>query len=73
MHDKTDDLEGIFSENKVSVKTRITPQLLRLTWTGFPMYYSSNHGWGYLVPKLDAADNALLEEIENEQIKYPYE
>lgn len=29
---------------------RITPKLMALTWDGFPLHYSEQHGWGYLVP-----------------------
>nr|XP_054756304.1 DNA polymerase subunit gamma-1-like [Lytechinus pictus] len=34
----------------ISSQTRITPKLLRLTWDGYPLHYTSKHGWGYLVP-----------------------
>jgi DNA polymerase gamma 1 len=29
---------------------RVTPKLMALTWDGFPLHYSEQHGWGYLVP-----------------------
>ena len=59
----------MFGENAISVKTRVTSKLLRLTWNGFPLYFSENHGWGYLVPKLGVDK----EEIKNETINFPYE
>uniref|UniRef100_A0A8D1ID79 DNA polymerase subunit gamma-1 n=2 Tax=Sus scrofa TaxID=9823 RepID=A0A8D1ID79_PIG len=34
----------------LSLQMRITPKLMALTWDGFPLHYSEQHGWGYLVP-----------------------
>lgn len=34
----------------VSSQVRVAPKLLKLTWDGYPVYYSDVHGWGYLVP-----------------------
>nr|XP_055048517.1 DNA polymerase subunit gamma-1 [Misgurnus anguillicaudatus] len=34
----------------ISVQMRVTPKLMGLTWDGYPLHYSSKHGWGYLVP-----------------------
>lgn len=36
---------------KISTLMRVSPKLLRLVWDGFPVHYSEEHGWGYLVPK----------------------
>nr|CAB3265007.1 DNA polymerase subunit gamma-1-like [Phallusia mammillata] len=33
----------------LSVLTRATPKLLRLTWMGFPLHFVDKLGWGYLV------------------------
>jgi len=33
----------------LTTKTRVTPNLLRLTWNGFPLHYHSKLGWGFLV------------------------
>ena len=34
----------------VSAQCRVGPSLLRMSWDGYPLYYHSRHGWGYLVP-----------------------
>lgn len=69
MHEKSSNNEEVASENTISVKGRITPKLLRLMWNGFPLFHSVLHGWGYLIPKL----GVRMEDIQNEEKKYPYE
>uniref|UniRef100_A0A3P8XBD4 DNA polymerase subunit gamma-1 n=1 Tax=Esox lucius TaxID=8010 RepID=A0A3P8XBD4_ESOLU len=34
----------------LSLAMRVTPKLMGLTWDGFPLHYTEQHGWGYLVP-----------------------
>ncbi|OAL44509.1 hypothetical protein IQ07DRAFT_521893 [Pyrenochaeta sp. DS3sAY3a] len=34
----------------LTVRTRITPILLKLAWDGFPLVWSDKHGWTYQVP-----------------------
>ncbi|XP_028920802.1 DNA polymerase subunit gamma-1 isoform X1 [Ornithorhynchus anatinus] len=34
----------------ISLQMQVTPKLMALTWDGFPVHYSGQHGWGYLVP-----------------------
>uniref|UniRef100_A0A8C7CWS3 DNA polymerase subunit gamma-1 n=1 Tax=Oncorhynchus kisutch TaxID=8019 RepID=A0A8C7CWS3_ONCKI len=34
----------------ISLAMRVTPKLMGLTWDGFPLHYTEQHGWGYLVP-----------------------
>ncbi|XP_016384061.1 DNA polymerase subunit gamma-1 [Sinocyclocheilus rhinocerous] len=34
----------------ISLQMRVTPKLMGLTWDGFPLHYTDQHGWGYLVP-----------------------
>ena len=34
----------------VSPQARISPVLLRMTWDGYPLFFSNKYGWGYLVP-----------------------
>lgn len=34
----------------ISLQMRVTPKLMGLTWDGFPLRYTDQHGWGYLVP-----------------------
>lgn len=61
---------------EVTVRSRIAPLLLRLSWSGFPLVYSREHGWTFRVPAdskfqtrwtpvsfYDPADNALSEAV----------
>uniref|UniRef100_A0A672P025 DNA polymerase subunit gamma-1 n=1 Tax=Sinocyclocheilus grahami TaxID=75366 RepID=A0A672P025_SINGR len=45
----------------ISLQMRVTPKLMGLTWDGFPLHYTDQHGWGYLVPgrreNLDTSEN----------------
>lgn len=34
----------------LSVRTRIAPLLLRLSWDGYPLYWSDKYGWTFRVP-----------------------
>ncbi|XP_036398032.1 DNA polymerase subunit gamma-1 [Megalops cyprinoides] len=34
----------------ISLQMRVTPKLMGLQWDGFPLHYTEQHGWGYLVP-----------------------
>lgn len=34
----------------LTLAKRITPKLLKLTWDGYPLYFTEKHGWGYVVP-----------------------
>ncbi|KPP67359.1 DNA polymerase subunit gamma-1-like, partial [Scleropages formosus] len=36
--------------NLISLQMRVTPKLMGLTWDGFPLHHTEEHGWGYLVP-----------------------
>ncbi|CAD5121345.1 DgyrCDS9868 [Dimorphilus gyrociliatus] len=58
--------------SNISTLRRITPKLLRLTWDGFPLHYSSSHGWGYLVPKEEFLLGESLEgEILEDECHFP--
>ncbi|KAJ2256930.1 DNA-directed DNA polymerase gamma mip1 [Coemansia sp. RSA 455] len=35
---------------QITVRTRVAPYLLKLKWLGYPLYYSSLHGWTFRVP-----------------------
>lgn len=39
----------------LTIKTQITALLLRLTWLGYPVYRTKEHGWVYRVPTQEAA------------------
>lgn len=40
---------------EVSLQTRVTPKLLRLTWDGIPLHYDHALRWGILLPGRDPA------------------
>jgi DNA polymerase gamma 1 len=50
--------KGLFptstADINLTVRTRITPLLLRLSWDGYPLFWSDKHGWTYRVPRGDA-------------------
>ena len=59
---------------EITVRNRISPLLLRLSWLGWPLFHSREHGWTFRVPSdtgfktrfatvnfYDPADNALAE------------
>jgi len=58
----------------ITVRTRVAPLLLRLSWLGWPLFHSREHGWTFRVPNTaefttrlaplefhDPADDKLLE------------
>ncbi|ROW12575.1 hypothetical protein VMCG_00078 [Cytospora schulzeri] len=34
----------------ITVRTRVAPLLLKLSWSGHPLYWSDEHGWTFRVP-----------------------
>lgn len=56
---KTDDGE-VQRELNLSVRTRITPLLLRLKWEGFPLIWTESAGWCFKVPNEDEIVDRLL-------------
>ncbi|KAM9311357.1 DNA polymerase subunit gamma-1 [Gastrophryne carolinensis] len=60
---KLEDPDWVPGPSLISIQMRLTPKLMRLTWDGFPLYFSEKHGWGYLVP--GRKDN-LLESQEDD-------
>lgn len=46
--------KDLFAKNDapmtLTVRTRLTPILLRLAWDGYPLVWSNTHGWTYRVP-----------------------
>lgn len=39
----------------LTVRTRITPILLRLAWDDYPLFWSNTYGWTYRVPMADVS------------------
>lgn len=57
-------LEGFESgATEISPSKRVASKVLRLTWRGFPLYYSFSRGWGYLKLDFDEFD------VENSRLK----
>lgn len=47
-------------ELNLTVRTRITPLLLRLKWEGYPLIWTDSAGWCFKVPNEDEAGDAML-------------
>ena len=45
-----DDQDGLLGPSDISTSAQVVPKLLKLTWDGYPLHYSRQLGWGYLVP-----------------------
>src|ERR1700709_2830948 len=49
--------KDLFQKNdapmSITVRTRIAPLLLRLSWDGYPLVWSDSHGFVYRVPLAD--------------------
>jgi DNA polymerase gamma 1 len=47
--------KDLFAKNdapiNITVRTRVAPILLRLSWDGYPLVWSDKHAWTYQVPK----------------------
>ncbi|KAJ5629736.1 hypothetical protein N7528_003393 [Penicillium herquei] len=39
------------AEINLTVRTRIAPVLLKLSWDGYPLFWSDKHGWTFRVPR----------------------
>jgi hypothetical protein len=46
---KSDDPEWQPTPSLITTRTRVTPNLLRLTWKGYPMHHHEKLGWGFLM------------------------
>lgn len=47
-------------EMNITVRTRITPLLLRLKWEGYPLIWTDSNGWCFKVPYEDEIVDAML-------------
>lgn len=48
-------------EMNLSVRTRVTPYLLRLKWEGYPLVWTNTTGWCFKVPANDTEIEKLIE------------
>ncbi|KAH0287609.1 DNA polymerase gamma, partial [Aureobasidium sp. EXF-3399] len=60
----------------LTVRTRISPLLLRLAWDGYPLVWSDKYGWTYKVPNNEASkyinrglSNCDMDEEENLKLR----
>jgi DNA polymerase gamma 1 len=65
------------SPMNLTVRTRIAPLLLRLSWDGYPLVWSDKHGFTYKVPFADVQkrreqglEPANMDGEENEQLRF---
>lgn len=48
-------------EMKISVRTRITPLLLKLKWEGYPLFWTDSNGWCFKIPSDEILINEMIE------------
>lgn len=57
----------------ISVRTRVAALLLRLSWDGYPLFWSEKYGWTFRVPRSDATKymtrQMILCDMTEEKIK----
>ncbi|CAF3523199.1 unnamed protein product [Fusarium graminearum] len=39
----------------ITVRTRVAPLLLKMSWDGYPLFWSNQYGWTFRVPRAEAA------------------
>ncbi|QPC78862.1 hypothetical protein HYE68_009614 [Fusarium pseudograminearum] len=39
----------------ITVRTRVAPLLLKMSWDGYPLFWSDQYGWTFRVPRAEAA------------------
>jgi DNA polymerase gamma 1 len=57
-------------ELDLTVKKRVVPTLLRLSWKGFPLYHAPSTGWVFRVPKSEVEKNRHLIKTEVTDSKF---
>ncbi|XP_015835128.1 DNA polymerase subunit gamma-1, mitochondrial isoform X2 [Tribolium castaneum] len=55
---KPDSPDWVPGPHLISTSTRITPKLLSLTWEGYPLHYTREKGWGFLIPFTDDTETS---------------
>lgn len=53
---------------EISTGMQIAPKLLSLCWEGYPLHYSREHGWGFLVPFTSKTHSSETEHEKNARI-----
>ena len=58
--------------HKLTTGVRVVPKLMKLTWDGYILHHTIEHGWGFLVPyTVDLYEYESIKD-ENEPV-FPYE
>lgn len=60
---------GSLNEIDVSLRKRVVPKLLRLSWDGWPLHYDAEKGWGYL--ELDEDYSTRRNPTDSAQCQFP--
>lgn len=55
------DTKSTSREMKISVRTRVTPLLLKLKWEGYPLFWTDSNGWCFKIPSDEALINEMTE------------
>lgn len=74
-----DDYGEKIKELTISVRTRVTPLLLRLKWEGYPLFWTESNGWCFKVPFADKKDKEFFDKgyikakLSDEDVELYYE
>ncbi|KAG8668762.1 DNA-directed DNA polymerase gamma mip1 [Fusarium poae] len=48
----------------ITVRTRVAPLLLKMSWDGYPLFWSDKFGWTFRVPRVEAAKYKAKQAVE---------
>ena len=67
------DRNNLIGPMEISTSAQVVPQLLKLTWEGYPLHHSRELGWGYLVPgrPLELCQSNKVSDLPNEIVQFP--
>jgi DNA polymerase gamma 1 len=54
----------------ISLRSRITPLLLRLKWQGYPLHHLANHGWCFKIPLNEANTTQQSKSVHQDEVYY---
>ncbi|XP_061402848.1 DNA polymerase subunit gamma-1, mitochondrial [Musca vetustissima] len=58
---------------EISTGMQIAPKLLSLCWEGYPLHYTREHGWGFLVPFTTQHPEQNEGESQDQKVRVPIE
>jgi DNA polymerase gamma 1 len=59
-------------ETEITSRARVVPYLLKMSWFGYPLLHSKDHGWGYLVSNDDSYETNLVPIMLTEYKNYKF-